>query len=734
MHSFPFYKQLNAMDCGATCLKMIAKFHGKFYRGESIRNLSGFSREGVSLLGITEAAEKLGFSAEGVQLTYEQLTREVRTPSILHWNQNHFVVFIPSKLRRTKSVKIADPELGIVNQKKEDFLKSWACSINSEGEALGTILLLETTPEFYSREGEKDESKISWKTVFDYMKPVRQQILLVLIALLITSFFQLIFPFLTQSLVDNGINTRNLQYITMVLVGQLMLVFSRSVVDFIRSRLLLNISMVVNLSLLSDFWIKLTRLPIAYFDTHHTGDTLQRINDNKVIQGFLSGSVLNTLFSTFNFLLFSLVLLKYNTRIFLIFCVSTLFYFFWIQIFLKIRRKINYQTFFISAKENNSTLQLVQGMQEIKLHNAEQERRWEWEEIQVAIFKLNFKTLTYNQLQQVGALLITQGKDIVITFLVAKLVLDGQLTFGAMLAIQYIVGQLSSPVEQFVSFIQNAQDAKISVERLNEIRQLNDEEDPKRTYITQMPENKTIKITNLSFAYPGMENEMILKDINLLIPEGKTTAIVGSSGSGKTTLLKILLSFYDFYTGEIKIGDIDFSSISPSYWRKECSSVLQEGFIFDDSISRNITIGDQSIDEARLKSSCVSANILDFIESLPNGFNTQIGRNGLGISQGQKQRLLIARAIYKNPTWLFFDEATNALDANNERLIVENLQLIFKGKTVLVVAHRLSTIKQADQIVVLDQGEVAEIGTHYELIKLKGKYFELIHNQLELLG
>jgi ATP-binding cassette subfamily B protein len=596
---------------------------------------------------------------------------------------------------------------------------------------MGTALLLMPGPDFYKEQGEK-EHKLSWGLILQYLKGSRRQLLQVFIALLITSLFQLVFPFLTQSIVDMGINTQNLQYVVIVLIAQLMLIFSRSIVEFIRSRLLLQVSIVVNLSILSDFLIKLTRLPLSYFDSRHTGDTLQRLNDNKMIQGFLTDTTLGALFSLFNFVIFAVVLATYNLSIFAIFTAGSILYFLWVYVFLRVRRRINYQTFYISSRENDATLQLVQGMQEIRLHNAEQLKRWEWENIQAGIFKLNLKSLTYSQFQQAGALLINEGKNVLITFVVARLVIEGQLTFGAMLAVQYIIGQLTSPIEHFITFMQSAQDAKISMERLNEIHQLKDEEDTRKSYLYTLPESRSIRIQGLSFTYPGAGNEPVLSNIDLEIPEGKTTAIVGLSGSGKTTLIKLLLKFYPAYTGQIKIGETNFTYVSPSFWRKQCGAVLQDGYIFNDNIARNIAVGETAIDQQQLIRCCKTANILSFIESLPNGFDTQLGVDGVGLSQGQKQRVLIARAIYRNPGYLFFDEATNALDANNERVIVDRLQQIFKGKTVVVVAHRLSTVKNADKIVVLDNGRIVEEGTHGHLTEKKGKYFELVKNQLEL--
>lgn len=686
------------------------------------------------MLGISEAAEKMGFRTRGVQLTYEQLIKESPFPSILHWDQNHFVVLFDvtrSFFAKEESIIIGDPAKMITGFTREEFLQHWVSNINESRVESGTVLLLEPTAKFYDEDGEREKG-VSWNLLFNYFKKSRWRIIQIGAALLITSLLQLIFPFLTQSIVDTGINTQNLHYITIVLIAQLVLVFSRTVIDFIRSRLLLQVSVFVNLSVLSDFWIKLTRLPISYFDRHQSGDIFQRIGDNKQVQSFFTGSALNTVFYSFNFIIYAIVLAFYSVHLFLVFSFGSFLYFVWVQLFLRIRRKINVQTFHISAKENNATLQLIQGMQEIKLNNAEQLRRWEWENIQVGIFKLNFRSLSYSQFQQAGALLINQGKDVVITFLVAGLVIEGKLTFGAMLAIQYIIGQLSSPIEQFISFVQGAQDAKMSMERLNDIHQLKEEENPDIIYTSQLPENKSIKIRNLSFTYPGAGNKPVLESINLEIPEGKVTAIVGTSGSGKTTLLKLLLKYYESHNGDIEIGDLSFRNINPSYWRRQCGAVMQDGFIFNDTIARNIAVGDEICDYSRLMQSCKNANIVSFVESLANGFNTKLGSEGVGVSQGQKQRILIARAIYKNPSYLFFDEATNALDANNEKAIVQNLEEIFKGRTVVIVAHRLSTVKNADKIVVVHNGVIVEEGTHQYLSARKGQYFELVKNQLEL--
>ncbi|PWK80335.1 ATP-binding cassette subfamily B protein [Mucilaginibacter oryzae] len=729
------------MECGPTCLRMVAKHYGRHYNADTLRQKTGFAKQGVSLLSISETAEKLGFRTRGVKIRFEQL-EAVTLPAILHWDQNHFVVLVDISRKR---IKIADPARGLTSLSKDEFLDHWLSSASQDDQQTGIALLLEPTPGFFENEGER-ENKITWHLLFRYLAQSKLQILQVFIALVITSLLQLIVPFLTQSIVDTGINTQNLQYVVIILVAQVMLTFSQTVVGFIRSTLLLRISNILNLQILSDFWIKLTKLPVAYFDVHHTGDTIQRINDHSTIKDFLTGTALNTLFSAFNFVAYAIVLVMYNLELFLVFMIGSAIYFSWVQLFMRMRRKVNYQTFHLSAKENNATLELIQGMQEIRLNNAEKQKRWDWENIQASIFKLNFKSLNYNQLQSAGATLFNQVQNIAISYLVAKLVIEGRLTLGAMLAIQYIIGQLSGPISQWVSLVQGLQDAKISMERLNEIHQLADEENPERSYISKLSSGKSISINDLSYTYPGAGNEPVLKGFFLHIPEGKVTAIVGASGSGKTTLLKILLKVYEQYSGVIRIGGAEqkdasendyneglrFDHIGHSYWRSICGAVMQDGYIFNDTIARNIAVGQEEIVYERLIQSCRVSNIFSFIESLPNGFYTQLGAEGVGLSQGQKQRLLIARAVYKDPEYLFFDEATNSLDANNERKIVGNLSTFFKGKTVVVVAHRLSTVKNADKIVVMDKGEIVEEGTHAELTFAKGKYYQLVKNQLEL--
>lgn len=721
--NYPFYQQHDAMDCGPTCLRMIAKYHGKSVSIQKLRQQSRYSREGVSLLGISYAADSIGLKTLGVRIDKETIISKTPLPCILHWNQNHFVVLYKAKKNR---FAVADPSKGMISYSGQEFLENWA-DVNQTGIAL----LVEPTADFHSRPDEKTKG-IGLKTLTQYLYRYKSEVIRLFMALLLGSIFQLIFPFLTQSIVDTGINTGNLHFIQIILIAQFILFFSRTVIEFVRGRILLFISTHINLHLLSDFWIKLMKLPLQFFDTKQAGDIMQRINDHKRIESFVTGTALQTVFSFFNLLIFSFVLLSYNTTIFLVFATGSILYFLWIRIFLKYRRELDFKRFATASKENSSTMQLIRGMQEIKLNNAEHLKRWEWEGLQASLFNLHFKSLSLGQYQQAGAFFINEGKNILVTYLAAVSVLNGELSLGAMMAIQYIIGQLNSPVEQLISFTQQLQDAKISLERLNEIHEEEDEEPAEMQMIEGISGDHSVHLHDFCFTYPGAGNLPVLKNISVSFPAGKVTAIVGMSGSGKTTMLKLIQKFYNDYTGELKIGDSSLKYISPHYWRNITGSVMQDGFIFSDSIAGNIAPGDETPDYQKLVHACKVANILSFVESMPAGFNTKIGDEGNGISAGQRQRILIARAVYKNPSFLFFDEATNSLDANNEKLIMENLQEFFKEKTVIIVAHRLSTVKNADHIIVLESGAVAEQGTHETLSMQKGKYYELVKNQLEL--
>jgi ATP-binding cassette subfamily B protein len=729
---FPHFKQLDAMDCGPTCLRMVAKHYGKNFTLQTLRDKSYITREGVSMLGISDAAEAIGFRSMGVRITFEQILKEAPLPCIAHWNQNHFVVVykISKKRNGQTYVHVSDPARGLIKFTKEEFVSSWA-NTKEDGDDKGLCLLLEPTPDFYQSEDEKI-NKSGFKFLFSYLRPYKKIITQLFIGLLLGSLLQLIFPFLTQSIVDKGINTQDLSFVTLIIIAQLVLIFSRTLVEFIRSWILLHLGTRINISLISDFLIKLMKLPVSFFDTKMIGDLIQRIGDHKRIENFLTSSTLNILFSFFTLIIFGAVLLVYSVNIFLIFLIGSVLYTMWVYIFMKKRRDIDNRRFAQMSDNQSNVIQLITGMQEIKLNNCEKQKRWEWENIQARLFKVNMASLSLNQYQQAGGVFINEVKNVIITFIAAKSVIDGNMTLGMMLAVQYMIGQLNSPINQMIGFLQSTQDAKISLERLGEIHNKENEESEEEPKIDILPEQRDLNLNKLFFQYEGPHSPFVLDDVSLKIPEKKITAIVGTSGSGKTTLIKLLLGFYNPVKGNINLGDLYLNNVSNRMWRDKCGVVMQDGFIFSDSIADNIAVSDEIPDRSKLLNAVKVANIQEFIESLPLGYNTKIGQNGVGLSQGQKQRILIARAVYKNPEFIFFDEATNALDANNEKIIMENLDEFFKGKTVVVVAHRLSTVKNADQIVVLEKGKIVEVGTHKELTKTKGAYYQLVKNQLEL--
>jgi len=717
---------------------MLAKHYGKEYSLDTLRELCYTAKEGVSLLSISEAAEQLGFKTLGGRITFNKLINEALLPCIVHWNQEHFVIVY--KVRKSSPLSfwrgaggeviyVADPGLGLVSYTENEFKEHWL-STKTNGEDKGIVLLMEPTLEFYKKNDEKTERK-SLKFLLSYFLRYKKYFTQLILGLLIGSLLQLIFPFLTQSIVDIGINGKNINFIYIVLLAQMMLIISRMSVEFIRRWLLLHISIRINISLISDFFIKLMKLPMSFFDTKLTGDILQRIDDHQRIERFLTSRTLETIFSFFTLVIFSIVLWVYSFKIFLIFIVGSLLYTFWILLFLHKRRILDYKSFEQRSKSQSNTYQLINGMQEIKLQNCEKRKRWEWEDIQADLFQINISTLKLEQLQDAGNVFINETKNIIITIVAATAVINNEMTLGMMLATQYIIGQLGVPIEQTVHLIHDLQDTKISLERINEIHHKEDENINKPITNIEI-KNKDITINNLMFQYEGPHSKKVLNNINLTIPQGKVTAIVGASGSGKTTLVKLLLQYYKPIEGEIKISETTLQNFNTTWWRNQCGAVMQDGFIFSESIARNIAVSNKEIDKEKLMYAAKVANIHNFINELPLKYNTVIGNEGQNLSQGQKQRVLIARAVYKNPDFLFFDEATNALDANNEKAIIENLQEFYKGKTVIIVAHRLSTVKNADQIVVLNDGEIAETGNHKELTAKKGAYYELVKNQLEL--
>ena len=726
---FPFYQQLDQMDCGPTCLRMIAKYHGKSYPIEYLRKAANITKEGVSMGGIAEASEAIGYRTLAVSLSHNDLIKEVPLPYIAHWRQRHFVVIY--KIKKNK-IYVADPAHGLITYEKTGFLNGWVGSDKNE-DSNGYLLLLEPTQLFYDKKLES-KKEYGFKFLFWYFKPYKKYIFQLFIGLFVGSLLQLIFPFLTQAVVDYGINHQNLNFVYLVLIAQLTLFISQTTVGVIRSWILLHMTSRININLISDFLIKLMRLPISFFDSKNTGDIIQRIYDHDRIQEFLSSTTLNTLFSSFNIIVFGMVLAYYNIMIFSVFFIGSIIYVVWTFLFLKRRKELDYKRFDQAADNQSSIYQLISGMQEIKLNGSERRRRWEWESIQIKLFKVSLKSLALSQTQNVGGQFFNEIKNIFITFVAAKAVIDGDFTLGMMLSVQYIIGQLNLPINNLITFIQTGQDAKISLERLEEIHSKKEEEDKDEDFLSQLPNNRSIVIKNLSFRYGGNQSPKVLDKISLTIPEGKVTAIVGGSGSGKTTLIKLLLKFYEPTKGAVLIDNVDLKNFGASFWRRNCGTVMQDGFLFSDTISRNITESDSEnqMDKKRLIHAVRVANIEKLIEQLPTGFNTKIGASGINISGGERQRILIARAVYKNPSYIFFDEATSALDANNEKQIMDNLENFYKNKTVVVVAHRLSTVKNADQIIVLDEGKIVEKGTHNSLSKKKGLYYRLVKNQLEL--
>jgi ATP-binding cassette, subfamily B, bacterial len=723
---FPHYRQLDYRDCGPTCLRMIAKYYGKVFSREFLRDKTGITRIGVTMAGIAEAAETIEMRTLGMRISLESLINEAPTPFIVPWRQKHFVVVY--KTSQTK-IYVADPAQGLLEYNHSDFKNAWT----NTDDGNGFVLILEPNNEFYTQPEDKNNYK-GFSFLYPYFRPYKQLIRQLFIGLLVATVIQFILPFLMQSVVDIGVNNRDIPFIYLILVSQLVLIFSQTVVSVFREWLLIHITSRFNMKMISDFLFKMLKLPVNYFDTRNAGEHLQRINDHTRIQNFVSSATLNMVFSMITFIIFNGILAYYNFTIFIIFIIAAVLYVSWTFFFLKKRAELDYKRFDEQSQNQSSLIQIIHGVKEIKINNSQRKNRWKWEHNQISLFKTSLSTLKLAQYQSIGATTINELKNIIITFLSAKAVVDGNLTLGMMTSVQYIVGQLNMPLSNFVTFIQTWQDAKISLERLSQVHTRDDEDMESSNKTRELPDDKTIELKNLSYQYGGKSTPYVLKNINCVIPAGKTTAIVGASGSGKTTLMKLLLKFYEPTKGSINIGSINLNDINNDYWRLNCGAVMQDTFMFNDTIAGNISESEQNeiIDRDKLNNAAFVANIQGFIQKLPNKYNTELGTSGIRLSGGQEQRIMIARAVYKNPFYVFFDEATSALDANNEKIIMENLNNFIKGKTAIIVAHRLSTVKNADNIIVLENGEIVEQGNHENLTALKGKYYELVKNQLEL--
>jgi ATP-binding cassette, subfamily B, bacterial len=725
--SFPFVRQYDRMDCGPACLSMVAAWYGKQIPLETIRSKAYFTREGVSFLGLKAAADAIKLKSIGVKIPFSTLAEKATMPCIVHWNQNHFIVV--RSVKRGK-VKVADPAIGLLKMTEEEFMKGW-CQAENGGDNSGMALLLEPDKGFEEIQDEK-KSVRPFSFFYSYITPYRKTLLLLILGLLAGSLVQLVFPFLTQALIDRGINNKDIHIIYLLLLGQLALVAGRLMIEFSRGWLLLHLGSRVNIKIVSDFLYKLMKLPIAYFDTKMNGDIMQRIDDNSRIEAFLTSSSLSLLFSLFNIIVFAIVLGYYSLPVLAVFIIGTLLSFFYLLIFMPSRAILDNIRFSQMSKINGKMIDIVNGMQEIKIAGNGAMNRHEWENLQEDLLHIRLKGLRLSQYQSAGGTLIHETVNVIITVISAKSVIDGTMTLGMMLAVQFIIGQLNGPVSQLVNFMRATQDAGISLERLSEVHQMNDEEMEDAHKAQSLPDDTSFHINNLSFQYEGPDSPFVIRNISMEILRGHITAIVGESGSGKTTLLKLLMGFYRPVEGTVYLGNTPVEEISTEVLRKSTGVVMQEGYIFPDTITGNIAPGVETPDPMLLNYAISASNLESLIKTLPLGLKTKVGTGGHGLSQGQKQRILIARVIYKQPSILLLDEATSSLDANNEKVIVENLNSFFKGRTVVVVAHRLSTVKNADKIIVLDSGRIAEYGTHDELVRKGGKYLSLIKNQLEL--
>ena len=723
-NAFPFFHQLETEDCGPACLKMIASYYGSEVSLVELREKCHLTRSGVSMAGIHDAAENIGLKAMGVRISWKLLRDEVPLPCIVHWKGNHFVVVYDIKEKKNSfRVLVADPAIGLLEYKESDFLRCWCARERGE---TGAALLLEPTPNL--RKGKEEKKSTSFLHILSLLKPHGSKMVGILGTMLLATLLSMLLPFLTQAVVDKGIGTKDLSLVGLLLIGQFALVLGMTANQFIRSRLVLKTSYLTGISIITAFLDKLMNLPLTFFESRRVGDIMQRITDCNRIQSYFTGTLISMLVSILSLIVYSVVMGRYNLGILGIFVVGAMLYILWVFLFMERRKELDYKRFQVSSVQQSNIVEMISGMGEVKLNNCGRKMRKKWADVQFQLMDVSMKGLYLAQIQEIGGVFIDQTKNLLITYLAARSVIQGNMTLGMMMAVQYIMGQLNAPIHQILAFLQNTQDAVLSHKRIGEIYEMENEEPDNQKLLTVVPANASLSLSDMCFRYAGADSDLFHK-INLTIPAGKTTALVGASGSGKTTLLKLLMGFYRPNSGKIYLGEHPLSDYSVSAWRACCGSVMQEGFLFDTTTGENIALSDIVPDMDRIRQSAFTARIQDWIESLPKGYDTVIGANGSGLSTGQKQRILIARAAYKNAQYLFLDEATNSLDAENEASIMNNLNSIFKGKTVIIAAHRLSTIRNADNIIVLDKGDIVESGTHQSLLERKGKYYELVQKQ-----
>lgn len=734
MRTFTAFRQPDSMDCGPTCLRMLAKYYGKNYSLQYLREHSFINREGVTMLGLSDAAQSIGFKTLGAKITLEQLANEMPLPCILHWNQNHFVVCYNVRGKgQSRRFHIADPAIGKVSYDDKELDRHWL-SGKLDGTSVGLALQVEPGIDFYDIPEESGTQKHGLRYFLKYILPFKKQIAELLLGAIVVMLLSYCTPFLSQASVDIGIKNRDLNFIMLIMLVQLVIAFSQTVLQFVQSWISLRMNTVINIHLIEDYLEKLTRMPLHFFETKTLGDILQRIGDHSRIKSFLMNNLISIIFSIGTFLVFGTVLAIYNWQIFVVFIIGNAIYVLWTLAFMKFRRELDYKSFEQSAKLQNNMVQFIEGMTEIKLNGIERSKLWEWEHLQAGMYKISIRALRIGQIQSSGSLLFSTATNIFISYLSARMVVTGDITLGMMMSLSFIIGQVAGPVGAFVGFACSFQDAKISLERLNDINDQKDEHSNDESKSSEFDGNADIVLDNVSFSYTGDNRRLALENVSLTIPNGKVTAIVGTSGSGKTTLMKMLQGFYEPLVGKITIAKVPIQMIRSDVWRKHIGSVMQDGYIFSDTIARNIAVGADEIDKQKLFAAAKQANLIDHIYSLPLNFSTKIGNEGIGLSQGQKQRILLARAFYKNPDIILLDEATNALDTKNESEIMTNVLDFYKGKTIVIVAHRLSTVRDADNIIVLDGGHIVEQGNHSQLISLQGYYYQLVKNQLEIDG